>query len=1101
MTNQEYPELNEFQTPLTDDFFADMPEECVQQFWDFFYSVPFIKWCTAKDRPRAKDLKRDSKGRIIIDVCHPPILEDMDYFTPAANHYRKHGCYTFLRPNGNKNSEYGRWIREERRRCWEGYVRESDGMWITGYNYFYANYVHIELSKKQGGKKALRVEDFPAWWEGAFLWFHYLEQARSGGMYNKWEGGQHAAQLAKRGAGKAISYDEWVLTPDGWKFWYQIQKGDRLFGDDGKPTTVVDIPYDDPHCGVYQIKLQDGRDLLVSDEHLMKVKWHNKICIKPLREMLNNYIIERTVNNKCTTRREWAYRVPVCECLQFPYKEIPIDPYTLGLLIGDGCFRTQKGHRVTFTADAQDIETYKKFIPYEFHKVTNDKFTYSISIDCNLFGDLWGTESEDKYIPEEYIYNSKDVRLNLLRGLLDSDGTVSKGNISLSTSSVRLKDDVITLVRTLGFNCNVSEEEPFYYKNGERISGSKNYIITIFADEKLFNLDRKQSKVRIKSNRHKWTAITEIKFFGYTGAKCVTVDNDSHCFVSGDQIVTHNSYSVASMLARNFVLGEADENRKSVMSVLAAYSKEYLAGKDGCLDKFKIMIDWCAETTQFPRLRLQDKNADMIWKMGYKDKETGVYKGSLNTVVGVSVKDDIGKIRGKRAALYCIEEFGSFKNLSQVYQNAIPSVQDGDYVFGQMVLIGTAGDKESDFAGASDIMYHPAGYNMYQLPNVYDKEGSGKKNFVYFFPGYICRTGCVDANGNSDVTKALKNILLERYQVKYNTDDPFNIIKKMAEVPIVPAEAIVSLTYNMFPSIDATNRIGQLDNNPTEFDNVLVGTLEQGANGDMQFKPSNDMPIRIFPTKDNKVKGAIEFYVLPEVDKKTGKVYSNRYIAGVDPYDNDQAESSSLGSIFVLDLFTDNIVCEYTGRPEFAADFYEVCRRICLFYNARCNYENNKKGLFTYFAQMNCTYLLTDTLDCVRDKLGSPKNVFGNCSKGTVASEPLNNWARALLRDWLIKPVEVASVDENGETVTTTVRKIFTVRNRALLMELAQYNSEGNFDRISSMGMLMLLREDRWIAYGGSPSDSRKRQENTKSVFDEDFLNSFDESTNSFLFD
>ena len=243
-------------------------------------------------------------------------------------------------------------------------------------------------------------------------------------------------------------------------------------------------------------------------------------------------------------------------------------------------------------------------------------------------------------------------------------------------------------------------------------------------------------------------------------------------------------------------------------------------------------------------------------------------------------------------------------------------------------MLGTAGDNESDFAGAQEIMYNPRGYNMYALPNVYDKNNQGKRYFVFFFPGYINRKGCYKRDGVSDVVQALIEILMNRYRVKYNSTDPNTIIKTIAEVPIAPAEAIVKTGVNMFPVADLTERIGQLDANPTEYDDVYVGDLVFNKDGQVEYKPTSATPIRDFPHKDNKIEGAIEIYQMPEIDKNTGKPYNDRYILGADPYDDDESNTMSLGSIFVLDLWTDRIVAEYTGRPPFADDYYEICRKL-----------------------------------------------------------------------------------------------------------------------------------------------------------------------------
>ena len=731
-------EVNKYQTPLTDELLDTLPDEVRDQLFDIINNVEFVKRLISPSRGYAKDRPRDESGKIIVDLANPHILENMDYFRPTALHYEKYGTLTNLRPNANPNSAYGKWVREEKRRCWEGYVRESDGEWVTGYMYWFLNYSPIMLSKiRKGSKRADRIEALPECWEGIYWRFHCMDQASNGGIYNNFQGGQHMAELASRGKGK--------------------------------------------------------------------------------------------------------------------------------------------------------------------------------------------------------------------------------------------------------------------------------------------------------------------------------------------------SYSLASILNHIFVLGENEEAHEKVKGIVTAYQKEYLT-KDGVLNKFVDMANFCASNTQFPRKRLKNSLQEMTWIMGYKDAELDIEKGTQNTVLGVSSKDDESKLRGKRAAKILIEEFGTFPRLTDLYNVLLPSVQEGDIVFGQIYMLGTAGDNESDFAGAQEIMYNPKGYNMYALPNVFDKYNQGKPYFVFFFPGYVNRKGCYNENGVSDVIKALIEILMNRYRVKYNSTDPNTIIKTIAEVPITPAEAIVKTGINMFPVADLTERIGQLDANPTEYDDVYVGDLVFNKDGQVEYKPTSAMPIRDFPHKDNKIEGAIEIYQMPEIDKNTGKPYNDRYILGADPYDDDESNTMSLGSIFVLDLWTDRIVAEYTGRPSFADDYYEICRKLCLFYNGRLNYEYNKKGLFSHFSTRNSLYLLTDVLDFLKEKQ-MMKDGYGNKSKGTNASPAINAYARSRLRSWLLTPVPIMQTID-GEEKEVMVPRLFTVRNRALLKELINYNSEGNFDRISAMGMLMLLREDRMIRYQGDVSKEKQERAN-----------------------
>ena len=726
--------FNEYQTSIEDLHLTDYPEEIQEQFYDFITNVPFIRNLISIDRPRAKDLPRDEKGRAIIDICNPPILEDMDYFRPSALHFKKYGNYTDLRPNPNPNSEYGKWIREEIKRCYYGYVRESDGMWVTGDEYFFLNYWPIEQTEiKKNGKKGDRIIDFPEVWEGINLRYHYIDQAINGGLYN----------------------------PNG-------------------------------------------------------------------------------------------------------------------------------------------------------------------------------------------------------------------GN------------------------------------NGCEISS------------------------RIKSK----------------------------------------SYTMSAMMGKRFVLGENIKSNKKVKCMATAYQKQYLIS-DGILNKFQAGIDFLTINTQFPNKKIRNSLPDMSWIMGYYDLDTGTQRGTLNEVIGVSAKDDISKVRGKRLHLIVIEEFGSFPNVTNLYNILIPSVQEGDISFGFMYLIGTAGDDESDFIGAQELVYNPKGYRMYALPNVFDKEGQSKPYITFFFPGYMNRKGCYDENGNSDVTKAILEILIDRYRVKYNSSDVNSITKTIAEIPITPQEAILRTKGNIFPITEITQRLTEIDSNPSFYDDTYIGDLVLNSRGEVEFVMNKSLtPIREFPVKDINVEGALEIYEMPQ--KINDKVPYERYIASLDNYENDQAESVSLGSMFVLDLWTDRIVAEYTGRPMFADDLNEKFRLLCMFYNAKGLVENNKKNTFAYFSRMTSLHLLADTPEYLKSRQILKAQSFGNSVKGVPMTVPIRNFAFGLIRDWLLKPVTI-SREEEGQIITSTVPNLFFIKDRALLLELSKYNPDGNFDRIMSLCQLMIYREEKMILYQGDMTRANRK--------------------------
>lgn len=711
--------MNKYQTELTEELMNTLPQEVQEQLLEILGSVEFVKRLISPNRPYYKDLPRDEKGRAIVDVTNPPIMTDANYFRKAAIHYMEHGCYTFLKPNSNPNSEYRKFWDEERRRCWEGYVRESDGAWVSGYHYWLLNYQPMLVNVvEKGKKKAIRKESFPFFFEGIDWRFHYLYQAR--------EKGHHGIELAKRGCGK--------------------------------------------------------------------------------------------------------------------------------------------------------------------------------------------------------------------------------------------------------------------------------------------------------------------------------------------------SYSLSAIMGHNLILGESEESKRRVITVLAAYQKEYLKDdKDGTLSKFKPAINFSFANTPFPHLMLKNSPNEMSWQMGYKD-EYGIEKGSLNQVMAVSAKDDSGKLRGKRGwILY--EEMGNFKDLLSLYDVTRKSVEDGDYTFACQYLVGTASEKESDFTSAKTLLYNPEGYNIYALDNVYDKPKQGKSTFGYFFPAYINRAGCYNEDGVSDVVKALIEILLARYKAKYSAD-PQSVLRVIAEDPITPAEAIIKVKAAYFPITSLTERLSQIDQDVHAFDDVYVGKLVQGKE-EVEFILTDDVPIRKYGV-ENDTPGAVEIFEMPQKDR-SGKVPNTRYIIGHDPVDNDQAESSSLSSTFVLDLWTDKIVAEYTGRQAFADDNFEIVRLLCLFYNATCLYESNKKGIFAYFKKMNCTHLLADTPEYLRDKQLIKYSNFGSNQKGVNATAAINMYANNLIRDWLMKPVTF-TVQNGIESSEVTTYNLFNLRNRALIEELIAFNPEINVDRIRALGMVMLYREEKMILYQGNPS-------------------------------
>ena len=997
-------QTNEFQTVLSDELLNSLNDEVKTELLDAINNIQFIQNLISPTRKRAKDLPRDNQGRIIVDIVNPHILEDMDYFRPSAIHFQKYGKYTNLRPNRNPNSEYYKWITQEKDRCWNGMIRESDGEWIPGYYYFYLNYQPIIQTKvREGTNQGDRVTDFPLVWEGGYLAFHYLDQARNGGLYNDFKGGQHGVEIAKRGASKAHPLDAIVPTTQGFKKWGNVKIGDYLLTPDGETTKIID-EYKFYNSSIYKLLLENGSSVECSRSHLFETYYKGDKYLKSIDQ-----IIELVTN---LNNLEYSLAIP--EPVYLKYQPVKVDPYIIGQLLCNPNI-----HK-----------------PKEFKEALSE-----INFKRNVF-------------PQEYLFNSVFNRRNLLKGLLDSKGYVKEGIIRLDLNNKNVTLTVNKLIRSLGYNSSITQVD-------------KIYTITIYTNNKLFSNENVNNKINcIDEEKIYFTKIIGIEFIGKKPAKCVTVDQPDGLYLIEDFIVTHNSYSLSSMMARNFILGENERSQKKVRSVITAFEKESLT-KDATLNKFVEVIDFCSNNTEFPRQRLRDSISDMNWIMGYKDVQ-GRNKGTLNEVQGVSTNFNPDKARGKRANLFGYEEFGKFPKFIDTWNVNKPSIEEDDVVFGLGFAIGTGGTQGADFSGALEIIYNPIGYNVYALPNVFDKNSQGKQKTVFFFGAYLNRKGYYNENGVSDITGALISILNSRYKTKYNTSDPTTITRVKAENPITIQDAIMKIEGTVYPVADLNDRLNEIDLEPRSLDDIFTGTLNF-LNNEVIYKPDyNAIPIREFPHKNNKLLGSIEIHKMPEKGSD-GKVMRGRYIGGIDTYDDDESDTLSLGSVYILDLFTDKIVCEYTGRPNFADEFYELCRKILLFYDAEANYENNKKGLYKYFSQYNCLYLLSDNLDFLREREGPINTLRGNKAKGTLATGPIKNYYRTCIREWLTKPRKY--IDDDGEEqVYTHLKELYS---RALIKELILWNPDGNFDRHDALGMLMLLREEKLRVFGeDTPQDS-----------------------------
>lgn len=338
------------------------------------------------------------------------------------------------------------------------------------------------------------------------------------------------------------------------------------------------------------------------------------------------------------------------------------------------------------------------------------------------------------------------------------------------------------------------------------------------------------------------------------------------------------SFKAASWSPRNMYILPGSGNPNFHL----ASDKGFLSGDKGIWGKILDCLDWISETTPLPRMRLVDRaGSTMELQLGFKD-EYGTRKGLLSSVFGISLKDNPEKARGIRGPLIHYEEDGLFDNLETAWNVNRKAVEDGNTTFGFMIGMGTGGTEGASFEGSEKLFYNPEAYNVYSLPNVFDRNIKGETKCGFFWAAYLNRKDCYDElNGEPDVIKALIEILKDRYLVKYNSSDPNAITQKKAEECITPQEAIMRTEGTVFPVADLKDHLESIMVKKDSFlAEHYVGELIRNSQGKVEWKLNADKyPLRSYDKDTANREGCLEIFEMPKKNAN-GEIAVGRYIAG-----------------------------------------------------------------------------------------------------------------------------------------------------------------------------------------------------------------------------
>lgn len=471
---------------------------------------------------------------------------------------------------------------------------------------------------------------FPNCKYGLDKWAYGLGEALSEEVRKRKFDGKHAVKPIRiavssgHGAGKAIDKLEKIHTPTGFKRWGDVKVGDLLWGPDGKPTRVVAIPFDGVRpC--YRVTFDDGSSTVVSGEHLWTVRGRRERRKKltTWRTLSTKEILELGVkrSNGVAHARQWE--IPRQAPVEMPQTDLPLSPYFLGLWLGNGCSSSTgvtivvSSPEVYFRLDdfrseedsRDNVSKRGTFVTVHFRGVR--KALRDLGLD-------W-CKSADRFIPEIYKNASVEDRAELFRGLVDSDGEVGEqGTLGYSTTSPRLRDDIVWFARSLGGKAMVQPtvKKPFYYdENRNRVPGKDCYRITLTMPRGFVCGYYKKRVERIKptvEDRYLTRWIDSIEPVGERECMCVTVDRPDGLFLANDFIVTHNSFLTGLLVW--WIMSTRPDCKGTITATTMPQLEAKTWAQIAALQKYCLTGHWFEITQGKGSMRFYAKDAREAWQ-------------------------------------------------------------------------------------------------------------------------------------------------------------------------------------------------------------------------------------------------------------------------------------------------------------------------------------------------------------------------------------------------------------------------------------------------------------------------------------------------------
>lgn len=996
-------------------------------------------------------------------------LDNYHKFTEAADTFKEFGYYTAA-PKGTK--EYREYWQEQLNRSVHGYSA-PDGDYITGYYYFYLNFCPILQTKEVEYKdnkgnmyiKKERVRDFPLFYDYDRAYFDTIEAAER--SY------KHLSVLKKRGAGYsfkggsmlcrnfycipdsrsyAIAAEMEFLTRDGlltkaWEFMDFIDQNTAF----AKKRQKVDTR---THRRASIVIDKDGVKTEIGyRSEIMGISLKNDP--QKARGKRGKLILWEESGKFPNLKTAWQIAQPSVEDDDGKAYGLMIAFGTGGCLTEGNMVWDSKGN----LKDIKDLKQEDGILGFDGEKVSDENITWfqePSEKECVKITTNTGRSIECSWDhPILTAIQTKETRGNITGNYFKEADKIEVGNKIAVIDEVPIwGDKKMWEPRVVGW---LIGDGTYGNKQQPRISNCEVEINSYIESnlnhttqvERVTKLGKVYKEIALKGYNQE---LRDLGIYGQTKLN-KTLPKDIHTYSKNDLrefigglFDTDGYVSIRKNKQRNTYLAEISISQASKNLLLELQLLLQKFGIHGIIRTRQPRENNPKDKNNWYEFTISDTRSLLVFwsniKLFPKEKQNRLDKIAFE----FAFRKPHRKYKGYRyEEVISIEEVG----IKPVYN--LTAGKTNTYIGNGIITHNT---EDANFEGLKDIFYEPDTYNCLPIENVWD-EGALDNACGFFVPQYYNMYGedgdeiaFMDENGNSNIQAAIKYSLDKRDAIVKSATDRTSIDRYIAERPFTPVEACLEISTNIFPKKDLIQHLATIRNSKSIREFKQVGELVWQPDGTLRWElnPNRKDLIKYRLSPGDSKEGAIVIWEHPEKDPPFGL-----YVGGCDPYDHDKSTTNSLGSFIVykryqtFESFYDLPVAEYTGRPETADEYYENVRKLAKYYGATVLYENEKKGLFTYFEKHHCEYMLADQPGTIKDVIKDSKV---NRGKGIHMNKEIKIWGEGLIKQYL------------NEEFAPGQKNLLKIYSEPLLEELINYNDTGNFDRVMAFMMVMIYREE-----------------------------------------